>query len=459
MRPGNIARQPFGLRIALICVVCVASSIVGPVGLAQSPEIAPRWSFTGSLNTNRYEHTATLLPNGKVLVVGGGGFPCVGNFCYSTVNGSAEVYDPLTGFWSYTGDLNRRTGHSATLLQNGQVLVVGGSNYGYDIGKFSYVNTAEAYDPTTGKWRRAGDFNSTYTGHSATLLQGGKVLVVGAQPETRICEAQLYDPISERWNSTSAPANAGRLTLLANGKVLVVSGNSAELYDPSLGTWSSTRNLNAIRLAATVTLLRSGKVLATGTGENDIAKAELFDPETETWNSTGNPLAVRGTATVLADGRVLLAGGYDPRRSVTGEEIYDPDTGVWSFTSHLITARSGHTATLLPDGKVLVTGGVDGDFDEGTIFHSSAELYGPIAIARIVSASVSGKHLIIVGENFDPGAKILLNGDEQPTRTDSQNPKTTLIGKKVGKKIKPGDKLQVRNPNGSVSAEFSFTGL
>jgi photosystem II stability/assembly factor-like uncharacterized protein len=77
---------------------------------------------------------------------------------------------------------------------------------------------------------------------------------------------------------------------------------------------------------------------------------------------------------------------------------------------------------------------------------------------RIHNATVSGKRLFVFGENFDPGAVILLNGVEQNTKNDPQNPKTALIGKKAGKKVKPGDKLQVRNPNGTLSQEFIFTG-
>jgi hypothetical protein len=82
----------------------------------------------------------------------------------------------------------------------------------------------------------------------------------------------------------------------------------------------------------------------------------------------------------------------------------------------------------------------------------------PPVPARITSVSVLGKKLFVFGENFDPGAVILLNSEEQKTGNDEQNPRTTLIGKKAGKKLKPGDKLQVRNPNGTLSAEFIFTG-
>ena len=77
---------------------------------------------------------------------------------------------------------------------------------------------------------------------------------------------------------------------------------------------------------------------------------------------------------------------------------------------------------------------------------------------RINAATVSGKKLFVVGENFDPGAVILLNGIEQKTKNEPQNPRTALIVKQAGKKITAGDKLQVRNPNGSLSEEFTFTG-
>jgi photosystem II stability/assembly factor-like uncharacterized protein len=79
-------------------------------------------------------------------------------------------------------------------------------------------------------------------------------------------------------------------------------------------------------------------------------------------------------------------------------------------------------------------------------------------LVRINSATVSGKKLFVTGENFDAGAVILRNGVEQKTKNDPQNPQTALIGKKAGKGIKPGDRLQVRNPNGSKSEEFAFTG-
>ena len=276
-------------------------------------------------------------------MAGGGGFPCSGNFCYSTVNGSAELYDPATGTWSYTGNLSRRAGHTATLLANGQVLVAGGANWGYDIGTFSYLNSAELYDPATGSWRPTASLITIRRGGgAATLLPNGKVMVVGSpNPDERpvAYSAELYDPAAETWSATGAPTILGSLTLLPNGKVLAVSGNAAELYDPATEGWSSAGNLQVIRSAGAATLLRNGKVLVTGTNDSaSTAMAELYDPTTGTWSVTGNLNTLRYSdrATLLPDGKVLIAGGAN-YFSVRTTELYDPDTGAWSLTSDLIS--------------------------------------------------------------------------------------------------------------------------
>src|SRR3989440_788301 len=205
--------HPVGLILILVGLMILASPVFEPVVSAQSPATTPGWTFTGSLNADRFGHTATLLPNGKVLVVGGGGFPCSGNFCYSTVNGSTELYDPATGTWSLTGSLiQRRTGHSATLLQNGQVLVMGGSNYGYDIGFFAYVNSVELYDPTTGSWHAAASPVATSIAHSATLLKNGKVFAVFVMnPSSSGLSSELYYPGTGCWTSADTPTNLGVL--------------------------------------------------------------------------------------------------------------------------------------------------------------------------------------------------------------------------------------------------------
>lgn len=129
-RPRKIARYLSGLSLATTAgLLTIAALLLEPTALASPPEMAPSWNFTGSLNTARYGHSATLLTNGKVLVAGGGGFFCTGNSCLpgGPNFSSTELYDPATGMWSYTGSLNTaRVLHTATLLPNGQVLVAGG---------------------------------------------------------------------------------------------------------------------------------------------------------------------------------------------------------------------------------------------------------------------------------------------------------------------------------------------
>lgn len=236
------------------------------------------------------------------------------------------------------------------------------------------------------------------------------------------------------------------------------------MYDPATGAWSEAASPEAAPIFHTANLLPDGKVLIAG-GYNSprvsLSGAALYDPESGTW-SDRNLNAARNshTATLLPSGKVLVAGGYDWNRrfSLSSAELYQ-STGPLDSTTNLNTPRDGHTATLLTNGKVLVAGGrlVTGNPSGGIL--NSAELYDPTAsIPKIASTMVQGKNLIVFGEHFDLGAIILLNGEAQRTKHDGRNPDTTLIGKKVGRNAKPGDKLQVRNPNGTFSQEFILTG-
>jgi hypothetical protein len=195
------------------------------------------WSITGNLNTARQMgHTQTLLPNGEVLVAGG-----TTNSEWSFQNlSSSELYDPNTGTWSLTGSLNvARFGLTATLLPNGNVLVTGGESQDGAIN-----NSAELYNPTTETWSYTGSLSTGRYGHTATLLPNGKVLVAGGHDwhtNTYHDSADVYDPATGNWSGT-AKLNVARLrhtaVLLQSGKVLVVGGSdanrrllSAELYD------------------------------------------------------------------------------------------------------------------------------------------------------------------------------------------------------------------------------------
>lgn len=332
---------------------------------------AGTWSATGSPTNVRSLHTATLLVNGKVLLAGGNGT--------TTALTSAELYDPAAGTWSTTGTLTTgRSQHTATLLPNGKVLVAGGLNNGP-------VKTAELYDPAAGTWTVTAPLAAARGGHTATLLPSGMVLVAGGGYSTPLNSAELYDPASGTWSATgalAAPRQIHTATLLPNGKVLVAGGstgnalaNPAELYDPVAGTWTTTAALTTPRSFHTATLLPSGKVLVAAglAGNNNSTKsAELYDWPAGTWTTTGAlPSARSGhTATLLANGQVLVAGGFNSS-ALAAANLYDPAAGTWSATGSLIMARSNHTATLLPNGKVLVAGGNNGT-DVGI-----TELYDP----------------------------------------------------------------------------------
>ncbi|MBA3357411.1 MAG: hypothetical protein H0U18_16025 [Pyrinomonadaceae bacterium] len=385
----NIARGLTGLIMALFGLISVTTQVAEPTALAHPPDTTPSWTFTGTLNTARSGHTATVLTNGKVLVVGG---VTTGGFL-----DTAELYDPATGTWSTAGRLRAgRYLHTATLLPNGKVLVSGGITSTAPP-EFGVTTSAELYDPATGTWSATGNLNTARFWYTATLVANGKVLVVGGANNPLVLDsAELYDPATGAWTVTGN-LNAARYghtaTLLQNGNVLVTGGSndgdlsstlaSAELYDPAIGTWSNTANLNRSRALHTATLLPDGKVLVAGGYDSppvSLNGAELYDPATGTWSNTRNLIAARDshTATLLPNGQVLVAGGDDwnaPSRPATlnSAELYDPATGVWSNTAQINTARYSHTAALLQNGKVLVAGGFNNT--NGTL--NSAELYDP----------------------------------------------------------------------------------
>jgi len=374
-----------GLLLALVGLIGATALLLGPARRA-SAQAAASWSYTGSLNTARTEHTATLLQNGKVLVAGGNGSD--GNHIPLSLN-SAEVYDPATEMWSNTGNLNiGRVAPIATLLQNGKVLVAGGYNFVAFQGPID-LSSAELYDPATGTWSYTGSLNTARRGPTATLLQNGKVLVAGGynfvpfQGSVTFNSAELYDPATGTWSYTGSlntPLGVQTATLLSNGKVLAISGsadtvtsqNAAELYDPATGSWSMTGSLNSVLHTYTATLLPNGKVLVLGIvgcslDDCDFA-AELYDPTTGLWINTDNPGIYEPTATLLPSGKILLVGygGF--------ATLYDPAVGTFSGTANLNTGRRSYTTTLLPNGKVLVTDG--GVLDSPAILNT-AELYDP----------------------------------------------------------------------------------
>lgn len=351
---------------------------------------AQSWSFTGSMQQTRHYFTATLLNNGQVLVAGG------------THRGAAalaesELYNPATGNFTITGSLNTaRHGHTATLLNNGKVLIAGGVD-----ASNTALSSAELYDPTAGTFTPTGS-SACACRYAATLLPTGKVLFTGGfDGNNAVSTSELYDPTSGTFSGTGSlnVARAGpSATLLGNGKVLVAGGvfytgvipftavphylASAELYDPTSGTFTLTGSLHTARSGQSATLLKSGTVLLAA-GQNDntqnsgyLSSAELYNPSTGKFTVTGSLNTPRflHTAHLLGSGQVLIVAG-NHFGSIASAELYNPTNGTFSITASLNTPRQGHASALLTNGQVLAAGGYESQLGNRLGDLASAELF------------------------------------------------------------------------------------
>ena len=310
------------------------------------------FSSTESMPAPLAYSTATVLQDGTVLVAGGAN-PGTG------ATASATIYNPNTGLFSPTnGQMNTaRYAHTATLLPNGDVLIAGGDNSsGYPI------SSAELYIPATRSFSTTGSMTTARDNATSTLLNDGTVLVAGG--------------------------------------VFQVGTASAEIYAPATGTFSVTGNMTTKRVDHTATLLPDGSVLIAGglqnyTGETVLNSSEKYVPSTRQFTAVGNMTTARcaHSATLLTDGTILIAGGLSSSDNpLSSAEIYTPSTASFATTGALNTARYEHTATPLEDGTVLIAGGstesnVPGPGDWSP-FASSAEVYNPSNHTFTISGSM-----------------------------------------------------------------------
>ncbi|HZQ23209.1 MAG TPA: kelch repeat-containing protein [Terriglobales bacterium] len=300
--------------------------------------------------------------------------------------------------WSSTGSMRSARGsHAAVLLPSGYVLVAGGSNNNVPLA------SSELYSSASGAWSSTGNLNVARSSARAVLLANGKVLAMGGCINSdclgsTTASAEIYNPSNGTWTTTGSMLR-GRAefvaVLLSSGNVLVAGGctsygvngclavtTASELYNPSTGKWSPTGSLRAARMAMTATVLTNGKVLVAGgqTAASDaLGSSELYNFATGAFSLTGRLITPRSghTASLLQNGLVLMAGGENVNGiSIQKAELYNSSTGTYSATGNMPSNRQEHAAVLLSTGSVLVAGGTNVT-SNGTTVLATCVTYNP----------------------------------------------------------------------------------
>lgn len=442
-------KNPFTFSIAGVGQANEAPSVaVDGVAVAQSSIAA--------LNTARHSMSLTRLGNGKVLAAGG--------FLSSSRLASAELFDPATGLWTATGSFsNARYLHTASLLPDGKVLIAGGNSN-------SISRAAELYNPATGTWSNTGIMAVLRDRHTASPLPDGRVLVVGGNVSSSpTATAEIYNPSTQQWSGAASlwvPRSNHSATVLMDGKILVTGGyttgfsilNSAEIYDPSTGLWSNAAGLSQARHLHTSTRMNDGRVLiAGGQGTSQpFNSVEIYDPISNTWTSA-SPLGTERQdhkAELLVNGGVVVVGG---RKSggiyLASAEVYDPLTGSWSTIPSLPSARFNHAICQLNDGSLLVAGGYDGSSSL-----SSGVLYAPTTITL---STAEGTAPTQTGTFSDPDGNATVTLSASSGTVNQNNAAGTWSWSPDAGFDGPSSQTIVitatDSPGAMVSANFTFT--
>ena len=372
--------------------IAATGSGSNPGNTSSSGRSTPHFTSAGNLVKAQLMHSSTLLPDGRVLIVCG--------FGAAGPADEAELFEPSTGtFRSLPFD--PRILCTGTLLRSGKVLVAGGQTANFPA---TSTSTAELFDPATGIFQMTGSMAVARSGHTATLLPDGRVLVAGGWTNNGITQAaEIYDPATGLFLLTgdmTVPRSGHTSTLLANGKVLVAGGLSqpdgdgvatAELFDPRSGTFSLTGSLVVARSGQTATLLPSGQVFFVGgvpgpTDDNLSVQidptTEIYDPLTGRFSNAGMLMCPRinQSATLLSNGTILIVGGWTTDQkgdynTTPSAEIYTPATSSFTSAPEMALSRGLHSAVALADGSVLITGGTFAQPPGPVVILNSAEIY------------------------------------------------------------------------------------
>ncbi|PWU19155.1 MAG: hypothetical protein C5B50_07265 [Verrucomicrobia bacterium] len=353
------ARCPTHWTCAGASVACLLLALAATFNASASGN----FSRTGSMNFARLYHSATLLANGQVIVVGG---------IYGLgAEQSAELYNPANNKFTLAGNLNTgRWQHQAALLPDGRVLVAGG----FDTND-NFSAAAELFNPSTGTWTATGSMSTGRVDFVLITLPNGLVLAAGGNGyNVTFSSAELYNPATGGWIPTgnlTAPFSLGNGVLLHNGQVLA----GAHVYDSSTGVWTTTTP--PPKGWGFAGLLPNGLAWANG--------QEFYDPSTTQWTSfappsSGGGFAILSTEQVLAAGNVFYVNARPYPTEETGKlaQLWNLSTLTWTSTGNLNVSRIHQTMTLLPNGQVLVAGGESFDKSSNRLVPiASAEIYTP----------------------------------------------------------------------------------
>jgi hypothetical protein len=313
--------------------------------LSEIYDPATHTTSRGAMMTrNRNQFTATVLANGRILIVGGQAWDPETQA--NTTLDTAEIYDPETGlFTELPSRLNEpRHAHGATLLIGGRVLITGGLGPQPVAGQpFPFLNSAEIFDPETGRFTRVGQMLNARYRHTATLLRDGRVLIVGGWTEGPRVGAEIFDPTFETFTAAIGQPTVERVhhtaTLLDDGRVLIVGGQkwsssdilrSTDYFDPVMERFSAGPSLGAPRAGHTTTVLADGSLLVAGGTQTpdwqETAALELYPAGSEVGFFSPGSLAVsRRDHAALAIGTKVLfvGGGGNTQLARHALEVYD----------------------------------------------------------------------------------------------------------------------------------------
>ncbi|MCA2997340.1 MAG: hypothetical protein ING75_01940 [Rhodocyclaceae bacterium] len=334
--------------------------------------VSGSWTSTASMSIARVDHTMTRLANGKVLVSGGADGPASYG---STAISSAELYDPATGLWSAAPNMAvSRSLHTATLLLDGTVLVLGGWDPFTGVARSSGAR----YNPTTNTWTNVANMPSARRSHTATRLADGSVVVIGGYDDLlgNVDSIVRYDPGTNAWTTlgTSSQSFFGHTaTMLQNGKILLAGGQQDQsgLYDPASNSMSVPAGASYFSAQyPTSQLLPDGTVVLFGDSSN--GNVMLYNASTNTWSTRAVSPNSPAVSALLGSGKVLTA-AWNFINGGGSAALYNPGLDAWQATGNIVTARYGGASVVLDSGRVLVAGGADGSYAAMAL----AEVYDP----------------------------------------------------------------------------------